>query len=183
MPTRRHPRHLSARWSTPPLFWARWGREHHPDREGGSNRERAHQRERCGRLFRSGYLCLHGLPANASCSFSPANINVSGTAPVPTLLTVNTAASSTASRLMPGFSAYGLAFAGLILLLPRRHKGNRVWAMLICVSALAAFGLSGCSSGRGPAPAAQTATGTYNFTVTASSGKVQTQSAYTLAVQ
>ena len=124
-----------------------------------------------------------GLPANASCSFSPASINVSGTAAVPTLLTVNTAASSTASQLMRGFGAYGLAFAGLILLLPRRHKGNRVWAMLICVSALAAFGLSGCSSGGGPASAAQTATGTYNFTVTASSGNVQSQSAYTLVVQ
>jgi hypothetical protein len=124
-----------------------------------------------------------GLPANARCSFSPASINLSGTAAVPTLLTVNTAASSTASQLMRGFGAYGLAFAGLILLLPRRHKGNRVWAMLICVSALAAFGLSGCSSGGGSAPAAQTATGTYNFTVTASSGNVQTQSAYTLVVQ
>jgi hypothetical protein len=124
-----------------------------------------------------------GLPANASCSFSPASINVSGTAAVPTLLTVNTAASSTASQLMRGFGAYGLAFAGLILLLPRRHKGNRVWAMLICVSALAAFGLSGCSSAGGPASAAQTATGTYNFTVTASSGNVQSQSAYTLVVQ
>jgi Bacterial Ig-like domain (group 3)/FG-GAP-like repeat len=123
-----------------------------------------------------------GLPANASCSFSPASINASGTAAVPTLLTVNTAASSTASQLMRGFGAYGLAFAGLILLLPR-HKGNPVWAMLICVSALAAFGLSGCSSGGGPTPAAQTATGTYKFTVTASSGNVQTQSAYTLVVQ
>jgi Bacterial Ig-like domain (group 3)/FG-GAP-like repeat len=124
-----------------------------------------------------------GLPANASCSFSPASINVSGTAAVPTLLTVNTAANSTASQLMRGFGGYGLAFAGLILLLPRRHKGNRVWAMLICVSALAAIGLSGCSSGGGPAPAIQTATGTYSFTVTASSGNVQTQSAFILVVQ
>jgi hypothetical protein len=124
-----------------------------------------------------------GLPANTSCSFSPASINVSGAAAVPTLLTVNTAASSTASQLMGGFGAYGLAFAGLIFFLPRRYKGNRVWAMPICVSALAAFGLSGCSSGSGPTPAAETGTGTYSFTVTASSGNVQAQSAYTLVVQ
>jgi hypothetical protein len=84
---------------------------------------------------------------------------------------------------MRGFGASSLAFAGLILLLPRRHKRNRIWAMLIGVFALAAFGLSGCSSGAGRAPTAQTATGTYNFTVMASSGNVQTQSAYTLVVQ
>lgn len=125
-----------------------------------------------------------GLPENASCSFSPASINVSGVAAVPTLLTINTAAaSSTASQLMRGFGAYGLAFAGLILFFPRRHKGIRVWAILICVSALPALGVSGCSSGSGPAPAAQATTGTYSFTVTASSGSVQAQSAYTLVVQ
>lgn len=124
-----------------------------------------------------------GLPANASCSFSPANINVSGTAAVPTLLTVNTAANSMASQLMRGFGAYGLALAGLILFLPRRHKGGRVWVMLICLSAIAAFAVSGCSKGAGQTPAAQTATGSYSFTVTASSGNVQTQSAYTLVVQ
>jgi Bacterial Ig-like domain (group 3)/FG-GAP-like repeat len=124
-----------------------------------------------------------GLPANTSCSFSPASINVSGAAAVPTLLTVNTTASSTASQLIRGFDAYGMAFAGLILFLPMGRKGNRVWAMLISVFAFAAFGLSGCSSGSGSAPAAQAAAGTYNFTVTASSGNVQTQSAYTLVVQ
>ena len=40
-----------------------------------------------------------GLPANASCSFSPATITVSGTPAVPTLLSVNTAASTAISRL------------------------------------------------------------------------------------
>jgi hypothetical protein len=55
--------------------------------------------------------------------------------------------------------------------------------MLICAFALAASGLSGCSNGNGSAPAAQTGAGTYNFTVTASSGNVQSQSAYTLVVQ
>ena len=36
-----------------------------------------------------------GLPANTSCSFSPATITVSGTPAVPTFLAVNTAASTT----------------------------------------------------------------------------------------
>jgi Bacterial Ig-like domain (group 3)/FG-GAP-like repeat len=124
-----------------------------------------------------------GLPANASCSFSPATINVSGTAAVPTLLSINTAASSMASQLTPGFGAYGLSLAGLFLLWPAWRRGGRVWVVLICAFTFAGLGLSGCSNGSGPAPAAQTSTGTYNFTVTATSGKVQTQSSYTLVVQ
>jgi Bacterial Ig-like domain (group 3)/FG-GAP-like repeat len=125
-----------------------------------------------------------GLPANTSCSFSPATANVSGATAVPTLLTVNTAGSSTTSQLMRGFGAYGVAFAGLILFLPLRGRSRRVWAMMIAVCAFAAFGLSGCSgSGSGSPPPAQATPGTYPFTVTASLGNVQTQSAYTLVVQ
>jgi hypothetical protein len=124
-----------------------------------------------------------GLPANASCSFSPAALAVSGTPAVPTLLSVNTAASSTASRLEPGFGAYGLSVAGLFLLWPAWRRGGRMRAVLICAFTLVVLGLSGCSNGGGPAPTPQTSTGTYNFTVTATSGKVQTQSAYTLVVQ
>jgi Bacterial Ig-like domain (group 3) len=124
-----------------------------------------------------------GLPANTSCSFSPATINLSGTPAVPTLLTVNTAAGQPSSQVSSGLGAYGVAFAGLILLWPIRRRGNRTRGMLILVITLAAFGLNGCSGGSGPSPAAETAAGTYNFTVTASSGKVQTQSSYTLVVQ
>jgi hypothetical protein len=124
-----------------------------------------------------------GLPANTSCSFSPATITVSGPAAVPTLLTVNTAASSVASQLRPNFGAYGLTFAGMFLLWPAWRRGGRIWALLMCTITFATLGLSGCSTGSGPAPAAQTSTGTYNFTVTATSGKVQSQSAYVLVVQ
>jgi Bacterial Ig-like domain (group 3)/FG-GAP-like repeat len=124
-----------------------------------------------------------GLPANASCSFSPATINVSGPAAVPTLLSINTAASSMASQLTPSFGAYGLTLAGLFLLWPAWRRGSRVWVVLICAFTFAGLGLSGCSNGSGPAPAVQTSTGTYNFTVTATSGQVQAQSSYTLVVQ
>jgi hypothetical protein len=130
-----------------------------------------------------------GLPANTSCSFSPATINLSGTPAVPTLLTVNTAASTSTSQLRQsgggglGAVAYGLGLAGLIIFWPIRRKGSRVWAMLMCTFALAAAGLTSCSAGSGAAPTPATTAGTYNFTVTASSGKVQTQSSYTLVVQ
>jgi trimeric autotransporter adhesin len=130
-----------------------------------------------------------GLPASASCSFSPASINVSGTAAVPTLLTVNTAASSMASQLRQdggrgfGTVAYSLGLAGLMLLWPIRRKGARLCAMLICSFALAAMGLTSCSAGSGATPTPEATTGTYNFTVTASSGNVKTQSSFTLVVQ
>jgi Bacterial Ig-like domain (group 3)/FG-GAP-like repeat len=124
-----------------------------------------------------------GLPANTSCSFSPATINLSGTPAVPTLLSVNTAAGATVSQLRLGFGAYSLAFAGLILFWPVRHKGTRIWVVLFCAVGFATLGLNGCSKGSGSAPPAQTATGTYSFNVVASSGSVKTQSAYTLIVQ
>ena len=124
-----------------------------------------------------------GLPANASCSFSPASITVSGTPAVPTLLSVNTAATTT-SQLRLDRAAYGLGLAGLVLLWPVRRRGFALFAMLICTFALGALGLTGCSSAGGSSdPPSATAAGTYNFTVTASSGSVQSQSAYTLVVQ
>lgn len=124
-----------------------------------------------------------GLPANTNCSFSPATINLSGTPAVPTLLSVNTAAGAAVSQQRLGLSAYGLAFAGLILFWPARHKGTRIWALLFCAIGFVTLGLNGCSKGSGPAPPAQTPTGTYSFTVVATSGSVKTQSAYTLVVQ
>ena len=118
-----------------------------------------------------------GLPANTSCSFSPATINRLGHDCVSTLLSVNTAASTTTSQLRrwrPGvrYCRYGLAFAGLLLLMagtaqrgsylddaalrirPGRHGTDRLQQRAVVRPLLA-----------------QTATGTYNFTVTASSGK------------
>jgi hypothetical protein len=64
-----------------------------------------------------------------------------------------------------------------------RRSRHRTWAILLCAIAFATLGLNGCSNGSGPAPAAQTAAGSYNFTVTASSGNLQAQTAYTLVVQ
>jgi hypothetical protein len=130
-----------------------------------------------------------GLPANTSCSFSPATMTVSGTTVVSTLLSVNTAAITTTSQLRQdggrglGTVAYGLGLAGLMLLWPIRRGGARVWTTLICSVALVAMGLTSCSAGSGSSPTPETTTGTYNFTVTASSGNAKTQSSLTLVVQ
>jgi hypothetical protein len=115
---------------------------------------------------------------------------VSGAPAVPTLLSVNTAASSTVSQLRPdagdGLSAVacGLGLASLVLFWPVRRRRLRLWTSLGCLLALASIGLTGCGAGNGrPADPAETAPGTYNFTVTATSGSAQTQSSYTLVVQ
>ena len=121
-----------------------------------------------------------GLPANTSCSFSPATITVSGTPAVPTLLVVNTAASMATAR--PTL-AYGLGLASLVLLWPiRRRRAIHLWAMMLYMIAFTALGLAGCNGGGSNTPP-KTTPGTYNFTVTASSGSVETQSSYTLVVQ
>jgi hypothetical protein len=129
------------------------------------------------------------LPANASCSFSPATITVSGTPAVPTLLSVNTAGSATVSRMRQdehrwiSAFAYGLSLAGLVLFWPIRRRAGRLGAMLLCILAFTLLGLNGCSGAGGGSNPAKTVPGTYNFTVTANSGNVQVQSAYTLVVQ
>jgi hypothetical protein len=129
------------------------------------------------------------LPANVSCSFNPATITVTGTPAVSTMLSVNTAGATTMSRMRTngrgGISAvaYGLSLAGLVLFWPIRRRAGRIGTMLICMFALTILGLNGCSSGGSGNNAAETAPGTYNFTVTASSGNVQAQSAYSLVVQ
>jgi hypothetical protein len=139
-------------------------------------------------FFGSVTFACSGLPTNASCGFSPSTITVSGTPAIPTLLSVNTAA--TVSQLRPeageglGTVACGLGLASLVLFWPVRRIRARLWTTLGCLLALASIGLTGCGAGNGrPADPPETAPGTYNFTVTATSGSVQTQSAYTLVVQ
>jgi Bacterial Ig-like domain (group 3)/FG-GAP-like repeat len=145
-----------------------------------------------------------GLPANAVCSFSPATITVAGTPAVPTLLTVNTAASTTASQIHDagdlGSAAYGLALASLLLFCPDRRRWSVLRITLLSISILALLVPAGCGGGTGssgsassgggtggspPAPPAPpaTAAGTYTFMVTATSGKVVANSTYTLVVQ
>jgi hypothetical protein len=71
-----------------------------------------------------------GLPANASCSFSPATINLSGTPAVSTLLTLNTAATTATSQL--GLGAYGLAFAGWFCSGRHDTEGSHLGHAVLC---------------------------------------------------
>jgi hypothetical protein len=143
-----------------------------------------------------------GLPANASCSFSPATITVAGTPAVPTLVTINTAASTTTSQMHNtgalGAAACGLTLASLLLFWPERRRWSVLRIAMLSISILALLVPAGCGGGSSgsasssggtggspPAPPAPpaTAAGTYTFMVTATSGSVEASSTYTLVVQ
>jgi hypothetical protein len=131
-------------------------------------------------------LSCTGLPTNASCSFSPASMAVSGTTPASTTLTVSTAAAATASvgddgslRAMTAL-ACGLPLLGLLMLVPVA-RGRR---LLLCVGFLllvSAAGLSGC--GGNSSSGNKTQPGSYTFQVVATSGSASSSANYTLTVQ
>ena len=137
------------------------------------------------------------LPANASCSFSPATITVSGTPAVPTLLSVNTATSTTAGQVhaVEGLStiAFSLGLGSLVLFWPVQRRRRHFWTTLGCLFVLTIVVTTGCGSGGStgggsggsgnPVAPPATAPGTYSFMVTATSSNVQTKSTYMLIVQ
>lgn len=130
-----------------------------------------------------------GLPANASCSFNPASVNVANGASAATMLTVHTSGGNTAaSALLPVTWGGGASLAcGLMLILPGvRRRGQRLFVILSCCAfGIAALGAMGCggSSAKAMANSTSTPAGSYSFNVTATAGTAQTTTAYTLTVQ
>jgi Bacterial Ig-like domain (group 3)/FG-GAP-like repeat len=129
-----------------------------------------------------------GLPANATCSFSPASLSLSGTAAGTTTLTVATGPTATAALEMgsPGrpftLAACTLPLVGLIALLPvDRRRRSLLCAALILFAPLVA--LSGCGSGSSAHAATTTAPGSYTFNVVAASATASTSTAMQLTVQ
>ncbi len=130
-----------------------------------------------------------GLPANASCSFSPSTVNVAAGSSAATVLTINTASgSNVAGALLPLSWGGGASLAcGLMLLWPGvRRRRQRLFLLLgCCVFGVAALGAAGCggSSAKTTANSLSTPAGSYSFNVTATAGTAQTTMAYTLTVQ
>jgi hypothetical protein len=132
-------------------------------------------------------LACSGLPAGAACSFTPATVAVSGTTPATSSLTVNTGASAAAAALAvqemgAGIHriAYGFTFGSFLLLGVLRRRGRNIWALFGCLLLLCSLGLTACGGNSTPAG---TAPGTYNFTVTSTSGNLKASSTLTLNVQ
>ncbi len=127
-----------------------------------------------------------GLPMNASCSFSPASVTVSGTTAATTTLAVSTAATAMASARdgVPSHAlkvlACGLPLLGLLALLPVA-RGRRLLLCLGFVLFVSVTSLTGC--GGGSSSGTKTAPGNYTFNVVATSGSASSTAAYKLTVQ
>jgi hypothetical protein len=127
-----------------------------------------------------------GLPMNASCSFSPASVTVSGTTAGSTTLTISTAATAMAS-VRDGESsraltvlACGLPLLGLLTLLPVA-RGRRLLLCLGFVLFVSLTSLTGC--GGDSSGGNKTAPGSYTFNVVATSGSASSTASYKLTVQ
>lgn len=127
-----------------------------------------------------------GLPMNASCSFSPASVTVSGTTAATTTLTVSTAATAMAalrdaepSRALTVL-ACGLPLLGLLTLLPVA-RGRRLLLCFGFALFISLTSLTGC--GGDSSSGTKTAPGNYTFNVVATSGSASSTASYKLTVQ
>jgi len=139
-------------------------------------------------------LTCSGLPAQASCSFSPSAVTPGANAAASTL-SITTAASVAdalpvhSSRSSSLFAVWmplqGLGLFGMMLAAPRCNKRKlRVLAVLALLVVLLIC-MTGCAGGTGIAPLNQnqTTAGTYNVTITGASGNLQHSMQLTLIVQ
>ncbi|MBB5339153.1 Ig-like domain repeat protein [Tunturiibacter gelidoferens] len=133
------------------------------------------------------FACTGGLPAGATCLFSPASITPTNSTPRTTVLTISSTAlssrtvePSTSHDLVP---VLGVACAGLIVfMVPGR--GTRRWGAFALL-ALSTLGvLSGCGSGGvDPNAAKPLSTGSYAVTVRATGGSTIQTAAINLTIQ
>jgi hypothetical protein len=145
-------------------------------------------------------LACTGLPANATCSFSPTSFSMpailgNGNANANFTVTIATEAPGTGSLRRPDLGSGVVAMAALLILLTRSRRKLPASLVLLCIFFCA---LSGCSStstsgggsgsggggGGGGASTGGTPAGTYTVTVTASvQGATPMTQALTLEVQ
>jgi hypothetical protein len=132
-------------------------------------------------------LSCGGLPANASCTFSPATLALAGGKAATFSLAIATKAPQSGLARTLGTGA-----AAVLLLLPlgwrkrRKHQGRALWIALLALT----VGLSGCGGGSSSAstappvsPSSTTVTpGTYTIQVVASDGTTTQKMPLTLVV-
>jgi hypothetical protein len=121
-------------------------------------------------------LECNNLPAHATCSFSPAPVNVTEQVPGTTTVTIKTnvpVGTVIASNRISSWSFGAALAAGLAgLVFAGKTKRNGRVLMMVCSALLItgmAAGIAGCgnSSNTGPTPQLTTPAGTYTVIVTA----------------
>jgi hypothetical protein len=140
-------------------------------------------------------LACSGLPSEATCSFSPSSIAANGTVATTTVtITVSTTAAHTTQNLTdrPYYFAgwmmgSSLALGGVFFLgftKPRQHAALFMLIVLALLVVVPACGGGGGGS-KTPTPVQDPGTpaGTYNVTVTATSGSVISATGFTLFLQ
>ena len=140
-------------------------------------------------------LSCSGLPAHATCSFSPATVTP-GASKSTTTLTISTtdevAENTPASpaRQKPMNSLWmqfqGLGVVGMVLANGKKRSRKAAVVGLLVLLVLGMLFMSGCAGGTGIAPQNQQSSGTahsYTITVTGTSGTLQQSIPLTLTIQ
>jgi hypothetical protein len=139
-------------------------------------------------------LACSGLPAGAACVFSPSSIKATGTASTTTSTITVTTSSGTKAMLRPSIRPFGtgwlaanslMFFSILLISAPARRRSIPFLLALVTLIILS----PGCGGGGSsstpppPPPIPATLAGTYNITVTATSGSIISATGFTLFVQ
>jgi hypothetical protein len=161
-----------------------------PPEGGGVNISIVGQSAYAGTVTFSASSCS-GLPAESSCSFSPASVTGSGVTSLSVVTTgpqsAKPAAHSRASSVSFLADTLGAGFIGMLTLGSlthrRRWKALCVLYLLALMLALANCGGGGAGGGGNNTASSGTPPGTYNVTVTATSGSLTHTTSFQLNIE
>ena len=130
-----------------------------------------------------------GLPAKATCNFSPSSVTPGSTNASSTLIITTTTSSADARPavsshnrpvLAAWFQLQGLGLFGIVLASPKRRSKRLAIFVLLAILVMGMMFMSGCAGGTGIAQQGST---TYTVTVTGTAGAVQHSLPLSLTIQ